>query len=76
MKHLSLIVPDGQSNLSTLACLIGSYEIFTKANEHWVAKGNAQLFRIELAGISDETESMAFSQLSRTYISAPFHKRI
>lgn len=56
MKHLSLIVPDGQSNLSTIACLVGAYEIFTKANDHWQEKGNAPLFNIELAGISDKTE--------------------
>jgi transcriptional regulator GlxA family with amidase domain len=56
MKHLSLIVPDGQSNLSTIACLIGAYEIFARANEHWEAKGNSPLFKIELAGIADQTE--------------------
>jgi transcriptional regulator GlxA family with amidase domain len=56
MKHLSLIVPDGQSNLSTIACLVGAYEIFTKANERWEENGNSQLFTIELAGISDKTE--------------------
>lgn len=56
MKHISLIVPDGQTNLSTLACLIGSYEIFTKANEHWEEKGNTRLFKIELTGISDKSE--------------------
>lgn len=56
MKHLSLLVPDGQSNLSTIASLIGAYEIFTKANEYWEGKGNTRIFKIELAGISDKTE--------------------
>src|SRR5688572_17603912 len=71
MKHLSLIVPDGQSNLSTIACLIGAYEIFTRANEHWEAKGNAPLFKIELAGISDKTEVYGlFSVKPQVHISA------
>lgn len=34
MKHLTLIVPDAQSNLSTIACIIGAYEIFTTANKY------------------------------------------
>jgi transcriptional regulator GlxA family with amidase domain len=53
MKHLSLIVPDGQSNLNTLACLIGAYEVFTAANEYWQENGNKPLFKIELVGVSD-----------------------
>lgn len=56
MKHLSLIVPDGQSNLSTVACLVGAYEIFTRANEYWEREGNERLFKVELAGISNVTE--------------------
>lgn len=55
MKHVSLIVPDGQSNLSTIACLVGTYEIFAKANEYWQKKGNEPLVKAELVGISDLT---------------------
>ena len=56
MKHLSLIVPDGQSNLSTIACLVGAYEIFTAANNFWQKNGNDLRFKVELVGISDVTE--------------------
>jgi transcriptional regulator GlxA family with amidase domain len=56
MKHLSLIVPTGRGSLTTLASLIGMYEIFATANEHWQKKGNGVLFKIELTGISDMTE--------------------
>ena len=56
VKHLSLIVPDGQSNLSTIAGLIGAYEIFIKANDFWQERGNGPRFTIELVGISDKTE--------------------
>lgn len=55
-KHLSLIVPDGQSNLSTIAGLIGAYEIFATANNFWQEKGNQPRFKIELVGVSDQTE--------------------
>lgn len=39
MKHLTIIVPDGENNLTTIACIVGAYEIFATANEHWVKTG-------------------------------------
>ena len=56
MKHLTIIIPDGQSNLSTIACIVGAYEIFTRANAFWKASGKKELFTIELAGISKKAE--------------------
>jgi transcriptional regulator GlxA family with amidase domain len=53
MKHLTIIVPDGQNNLSSI---VGAYKIFTRANEHWKKTGRSQLFKIELAGISKKIE--------------------
>ena len=32
MKHLTILVPDGQNNLSSI---VGAYKIFTRANEYW-----------------------------------------
>jgi transcriptional regulator GlxA family with amidase domain len=54
MKHLTIIVPDGENNLSSI---VGAYKIFTKANAFWQHShvGEA-LFKIELAGISKEVE--------------------
>ena len=52
MKHLTIIVPEGNNPLVTSACISGAYEIFTAANAHWMEKGKKQLFTIELAGIS------------------------
>ena len=49
MKHLTIVVPEGQNNLSSI---VGAYKIFTRANEYWVKAGRAELFRIQLAGIS------------------------
>lgn len=56
MKHLTLLVPDGQSNLSTLACLAGAYEIFTWANEYRVGTGKQALFKIVLAGVATRAD--------------------
>lgn len=56
MKHLAIIVPDGQTSLSTIACIVGAYEIFTRANAYWKETGKKALFNIELAGISNEVE--------------------
>jgi len=53
MKHLTIIVPDGQNNLSSI---VGAYKIFTRANEYWKQNGKKELFKIELAGISKEVE--------------------
>jgi transcriptional regulator GlxA family with amidase domain len=52
MKHLTLIVPNGQNTMITIACISGAYEIFAAANAHWKENGKKQLFKIELAGIS------------------------
>jgi transcriptional regulator GlxA family with amidase domain len=49
MKHLTIIVPEGENNLSSI---VGAYKIFTRANEYWKKIGKKELFKIELAGIS------------------------
>lgn len=51
MKHLTIIVPEGQNNLSSI---VGPYIIFTRANKFWEESGRKTLFKIELAGISQE----------------------
>lgn len=56
MKHLAIIVPDGQSNLSTVACLVGAYEIFSAANAYRKAAGGDELFKIELTGVTKAAE--------------------
>ncbi len=50
MKHLSILIPDGENNLSSIA---GTYKIFTRANDIWKNKGNREVFKIELVGISE-----------------------
>jgi transcriptional regulator GlxA family with amidase domain len=56
MKHLTIVVPAGQINLSTIACIAGVYEIFTTANGYNKRNGNEEVFKIELTGISNKAE--------------------
>ena len=56
MKHLTILVPEGQNNLSTVACIVGAYEIFKRANGYWKEINKRELFTIELAGISKKEE--------------------
>lgn len=50
MKHLTIIVPDGEGN--NLSSIVGAYKIFTRANAYRREAGRKELFTIELAGIS------------------------
>ncbi|MEO7393852.1 MAG: helix-turn-helix domain-containing protein [Chitinophagaceae bacterium] len=53
MKHLTILVPEGDNNLSSIT---GTYEIFKKANTYWKELGKKELFTIQLAGISKKVE--------------------
>lgn len=68
MKHLTIIVPEGQNNLSSI---VGAYKIFTRANTYRKEAGKKELFRIQLAGISKEVEFYdgLFSVKPHTHIS-------
>jgi len=57
MKHLTIIIPVGQINLGTIACIAGVYEIFTTANGFNKKNGKKELFTIELASISNKAEA-------------------
>jgi len=53
MKHLSIIVPEGENNLSSI---VGAYKIFTRANQYQKDLGKNEVFKIQLVGISKEVE--------------------
>ncbi|CAD5254220.1 MULTISPECIES: GlxA family transcriptional regulator [unclassified Imperialibacter] len=53
VKHLSIIVPNGENNLSSI---VGSYKIFSRANALWKEKGNGDLFKIELVGVAGQVD--------------------
>lgn len=44
MKHLTILVPDGENNLSSI---VGAYKIFSRANSY-----HKEVFKIELVGVS------------------------
>lgn len=69
MKHLTIIVPNGENNLSSI---VGSYKIFTRANEYRKKNGKKEIFKIELAGISKKIEFYEglFTVKPHTHISA------
>lgn len=69
MKHLTILVPEGQNNLSSI---VGAYKIFTRSNEYYKKTGRKELFKIELAGISKKVDYYGglFSVQPHTYISA------
>lgn len=50
MKHLSILVPDEQTNMSTIACIVGAYQVFSEANNYVMGKDASVIFKIELVG--------------------------
>ena len=50
MKHLSILVPDEQTNMSTIACIVGAYQIFSEANNYLARNNKKAIFKIELVG--------------------------
>lgn len=54
MKHVSIIVPNGEAVLSSI---VGAYKIFTKVNAFLITSGKQKedFFKIDLVGITKET---------------------
>lgn len=82
MKHLTILIPDGENNLSSI---IGTYKIFSRANEYWAKTGvvgentnhgkdpaHGGRFTIQLAGNSKEVGYYdgLFSVKPHTHISS------
>lgn len=53
MKHLTILVPKGENNLSSI---VGAYKLFARANEYYKKNGKTEVFKIELAGLSKKVE--------------------
>src|ERR1700730_14925765 len=51
MKQVTIVVPKGNVNLSSIT---GSFEILTRANEYWRKMGNKPMFEIHIAGFVTE----------------------
>ena len=51
MKQITIIVPNGYANLSSIA---GSFQILTRANEYWQNMGHKPMMEIRIAGFVKE----------------------
>lgn len=69
MKHLSILVPEGHSKISSIVC---TYKVFTYANAYWKGIHGDDLLKIQLVGISDTVEFYQgiFSIKPHTHITA------
>jgi len=50
LKHITIVVPKGNSNLSSIT---GSYEIFNRANSFWKSKNNKAIFEVKIASFEE-----------------------
>lgn len=53
MKHISILVPEGQNNLSSI---VGTYKILKRANSYWMEHSKKAAYQIELIGLSDTVD--------------------
>ncbi|HCZ35851.1 MAG TPA: AraC family transcriptional regulator [Cytophagales bacterium] len=53
MKHITILVPAGQNNLSSI---VGAYKILVRANAYWKTKHKQERYVIELAGNSKKVD--------------------
>ena len=51
MKHVTIVVPKGKTNM---ACITGSFNILNSANAYWQKKGNKPKLEICIAGFMTE----------------------
>lgn len=56
MKHITVLYPEGQCNLSTIACIVGTVEIFSRAAAYWVQQGNKKKYQLVIACTAPQKE--------------------
>ena len=54
MKHLNILIPDDQTNMSTIACVIGSLQVFEAANAYYENMSKEPVFKINLVSVDNE----------------------
>lgn len=54
MKHIAIVAPEGQANMSSVACIAGAYEIWAEANSYWKSRGNKTMYQVEIVGVDDQ----------------------
>lgn len=53
MRHLTILVPYGQNNLSSI---VGPFKIFNRANDYFEEAGKEKVFNIELVGANERVD--------------------
>jgi transcriptional regulator GlxA family with amidase domain len=62
MKHVTIVVPNGYADLSSIA---GSFEILSTANAYWSRAGNKPMIGIQIAGfVADQPSDVPFFSAS------------
>jgi transcriptional regulator GlxA family with amidase domain len=56
MKHITIIVPDGQVNMGTIATIVGALEIFTEANSFWKKSGKESKYLVQTASVTKKVD--------------------
>jgi len=51
MKHVTIVIPEGYANLSSIA---GSFQILVRANDYWQKIGNKPLIDVRISGFVPE----------------------
>src|ERR1035438_9272774 len=51
MKHVTIVVPNGYADLSSMT---GTFDILTRANDYWQKIGNSSKLEIHIAGFVTE----------------------
>ncbi|PSL33726.1 GlxA family transcriptional regulator [Dyadobacter jiangsuensis] len=54
MKHITILAPDGQTSMSTVACIVGANQMLTEANSYQKAAGSNLAHRIEIVGMDEQ----------------------
>ena len=54
MKQITILVPDGQVNMGTIATIVGALEIFTEANSYQRRNGKEKSYKVVTAGVSQK----------------------
>lgn len=55
MKHITILVPDGQVNMGTLATITGVVEMFSEARAYWERHRGTGGHLVQTAGVSKQT---------------------
>jgi len=56
MERIAILFPQQHSTLSTVACIVGTLEVFNKANDYWKKQGNRQKYELVIAGAAIKEE--------------------